>query len=44
MLHADNSYFIPNMQVIGKAYRTNLPSNTAFRGFGGPREWPEWKL
>ena len=37
MLHADNSYFIPNMQVIGKAYRTNLPSNTAFRGFGGPQ-------
>ncbi len=37
MLHADNSYFIPNMLVIGKAYRTNLPSNTAFRGFGGPQ-------
>jgi len=37
MLHADNSYYIPNMRVIGKAYRTNLPSNTAFRGFGGPQ-------
>ncbi|MBI5403484.1 MAG: xanthine dehydrogenase molybdopterin binding subunit [Ignavibacteriae bacterium] len=37
MLHADNAYYIPNMKVIGKAYRTNLPSNTAFRGFGGPQ-------
>lgn len=37
MLHADNAYFIPNMTVVGKAYRTNLPSNTAFRGFGGPQ-------
>ena len=37
MLHADNAYFVPNMLVIGKAYRTNLPSNTAFRGFGGPQ-------
>jgi xanthine dehydrogenase large subunit len=26
MLHADNSYYIPNMHVTGKAYRTNLPS------------------
>src|ERR1035437_167212 len=34
MLHADSSYFIPNMHVTGKAYKTNLPSNTAFRGFG----------
>jgi xanthine dehydrogenase large subunit len=37
MLHADGSYFIPNMHVTGKAYKTNLPSNTAFRGFGGPQ-------
>lgn len=37
MLHADNAYYIPNMRVIGKAFRTNLPSNTAFRGFGGPQ-------
>lgn len=37
MLHADNSYYIPNMHVTGKAYRTNLPSNTAYRGFGGPQ-------
>lgn len=37
MLHAENSYFIPNVKIIGKAYKTNLPSNTAFRGFGGPQ-------
>jgi xanthine dehydrogenase large subunit len=37
MLHADSSYFIPHMQVTGRAYKTNLPSNTAFRGFGGPQ-------
>jgi xanthine dehydrogenase large subunit len=37
MLHADSSYYIPHMEVIGRAYRTNLPSNTAFRGFGGPQ-------
>ncbi|MBL7995872.1 xanthine dehydrogenase molybdopterin binding subunit, partial [bacterium] len=37
MLHADNAYYIPHMQVIGRAWKTNLPSNTAFRGFGGPQ-------
>jgi len=37
LFHIDNCYFIPNLRVIGKAYKTNLPSNTAFRGFGGPQ-------
>lgn len=37
MLHAENAYYIPNMRIIGKAWKTNLPSNTAFRGFGGPQ-------
>jgi len=37
MLHADNAYFIPHIRITGTAYRTNLPSNTAFRGFGGPQ-------
>ena len=37
MLHAENSYFIPNAKIVGNAYKTNLPSNTAFRGFGGPQ-------
>jgi len=37
MLHADNAYFIPNMMVLARVWKTNLPSNTAFRGFGGPQ-------
>lgn len=37
MLHAENSYYIPNIKIIGRAWKTNLPSNTAFRGFGGPQ-------
>jgi xanthine dehydrogenase large subunit len=37
MLHADNAYYIPNIRIVGQACRTNLPPNTAFRGFGGPQ-------
>ncbi|MGD0463404.1 MAG: xanthine dehydrogenase molybdopterin binding subunit [Tepidisphaeraceae bacterium] len=37
MLHGDNAYFIPNISIEGRICRTNLPSNTAFRGFGGPQ-------
>jgi xanthine dehydrogenase molybdopterin binding subunit len=37
MLHADNAYYLPNVRVTGQAWKTNLPSNTAFRGFGGPQ-------
>lgn len=37
MLHADNSYFVPHVHITGRAYKTNLPSNTAYRGFGGPQ-------
>jgi xanthine dehydrogenase molybdopterin-binding subunit B len=37
MFHSDNAYYIPNMRVIGTIYRTHKPSNTAFRGFGGPQ-------
>jgi xanthine dehydrogenase large subunit len=37
MLHADNAYFIPNIAVSGTVCRTNRPSNTAMRGFGGPQ-------
>ncbi|KAM9334422.1 aldehyde oxidase 6 [Symphorus nematophorus] len=37
LLHIDNSYNIPNLQGRGAACRTNLPSNTAFRGFGVPQ-------
>jgi xanthine dehydrogenase large subunit len=37
LFHSTNAYFVPN--VIAKAYscKTNLPPNTAFRGFGGPQ-------
>ncbi|KAK9703016.1 hypothetical protein K7432_010946 [Basidiobolus ranarum] len=35
--HSENCYWIPNMEVSGKACRTNIHSNTAFRGFGGPQ-------
>jgi xanthine dehydrogenase large subunit len=37
MLHAENAYYIPNIDIAGTVCRTNLPSNTAFRGFGGPQ-------
>ena len=37
MLHTDNAYFLPNVSIEGRVCRTNLPSNTAFRGFGGPQ-------
>ena len=33
----DNSYNIPNLRGQSAACRTNLPSNTAFRGFGVPQ-------
>ncbi len=35
--HIDNAYHFPNIKVCGKALRTNLPPNTAFRGFGAPQ-------
>jgi xanthine dehydrogenase large subunit len=37
LFHAENAYYIPNMRVTGTMWKTNLPSNTAFRGFGGPQ-------
>jgi len=37
MFHVDNAYYIPNLRVIGNTWKTNLPSNTAMRGFGGPQ-------
>lgn len=37
MFHMENAYHIPNTRVRGWACKTNLPSNTAFRGFGGPQ-------
>lgn len=37
MLHTDNGYFLPHARITGRICKTNLPSNTAFRGFGGPQ-------
>ncbi|XP_023299280.2 xanthine dehydrogenase [Lucilia cuprina] len=37
MYHFENCYKIPNIKVGGWVCKTNLPSNTAFRGFGGPQ-------
>lgn len=37
MFHSDNVYEIPNVRIMGRVCFTNFPSNTAFRGFGGPQ-------
>ncbi|WP_040860353.1 xanthine dehydrogenase molybdopterin binding subunit [Nocardia niigatensis] len=37
LCHIDNLYLIPNGRFNGRIARTNKPSNTAFRGFGGPQ-------
>ncbi|XP_076843941.1 xanthine dehydrogenase/oxidase isoform X2 [Brachyhypopomus gauderio] len=37
LFHMDNCYNIPHIRGTGYICRTNLPSNTAFRGFGGPQ-------
>lgn len=37
LFHATNTYFIPNVKTTVHSCKTNLPPNTAFRGFGGPQ-------
>ncbi|MET0593140.1 MAG: xanthine dehydrogenase molybdopterin binding subunit [Polyangiaceae bacterium] len=37
LLHIDNCYAIDDLRVTGRVVRTNTPSNTAMRGFGGPQ-------
>jgi xanthine dehydrogenase large subunit len=37
LFHCTNSYYIPNVSATAYSCRTNLPPNTAFRGFGGPQ-------
>ncbi|KAL6478496.1 hypothetical protein MHYP_G00143310 [Metynnis hypsauchen] len=37
LFHMDNCYNIPHIRGTGYMCKTNLPSNTAFRGFGGPQ-------
>ena len=37
LFHAAGAYRIPNLRATGRMCRTNLPSFTAFRGFGAPQ-------
>ncbi|KAI0225880.1 Xanthine dehydrogenase/oxidase [Lamellibrachia satsuma] len=37
IMFMDNGYKIPNFRAHGKACQTNLPTFTAFRGFGSPQ-------
>ena len=37
LFHSTNTYFIPNTEVTVYSCKTNLPPNTAFRGFGAPQ-------
>lgn len=37
LFHSTNTYFIPNVTATAFSCKTNLPPNTAFRGFGGPQ-------
>lgn len=37
LFHATNAYAIRHVRVTGISCRTNLPANTAFRGFGAPQ-------
>jgi xanthine dehydrogenase molybdopterin-binding subunit B len=37
LFHLDNAYFVAACRFRGRVARTNVASNTAFRGFGGPQ-------
>ncbi len=37
LFHATNAYYIENVKTTVYSCKTNLPPNTAFRGFGGPQ-------
>jgi xanthine dehydrogenase large subunit len=37
IFHADNAYFLPEVEIVSHRCRTHQASNTAFRGFGGPQ-------
>jgi xanthine dehydrogenase large subunit len=37
LFHACNAYAIPHVRITAMSVRTNLPTNTAFRGFGAPQ-------
>ncbi|CAM3332111.1 xanthine dehydrogenase molybdopterin binding subunit [Polaromonas hydrogenivorans] len=37
VFHADNAYFLQDVEIASYRCKTNTQSNTAFRGFGGPQ-------
>ncbi|HEX2852412.1 MAG TPA: xanthine dehydrogenase molybdopterin binding subunit [Opitutaceae bacterium] len=37
LFHLDNAYYLPAVCFTGRVAKTNVASNTAFRGFGGPQ-------
>jgi xanthine dehydrogenase molybdopterin binding subunit/xanthine dehydrogenase small subunit len=37
LFHLDNAYHIPHVRFQGRVAKTNVTSQTAFRGFGGPQ-------
>ena len=37
LMHVDNAYYFPHVEVSSQLLRTNTVSNTAFRGYGGPQ-------
>jgi xanthine dehydrogenase large subunit len=37
LFHSTNAYYVPNVIATAYSCKTNLPPNTAFRGFGGPQ-------
>jgi len=37
MFHSDNAYYLGDALITGYRCKTNMASNTAYRGFGGPQ-------
>ena len=37
IFHADNAYFLSDVEIVSHRCKTNTQSHTAFRGFGGPQ-------
>jgi xanthine dehydrogenase large subunit len=37
MFHADNCYYLSDVEIVSHRCKTHQPSHTAFRGFGGPQ-------
>jgi len=37
LFHCTNAYYVPNLKATAHSCITNIPPNTAFRGFGGPQ-------